>query len=369
MSEQPRLTEMAHGAGCGCKLGQAALVEALGMMPAGPADPDVLVGHEGLDDAAVYRVREDLAVVASVDYFPPIVDDPATFGAIAAMNALSDLYAMGATPTFALAVAGYPKDGDLAVLGAILRGGAEAALAEGAPVLGGHTLDDAEPKYGLAVIGTAHPDRLMTNAAGRPGDVLVLTKPLGVGVAVTAEKKGAGDARVTEVAVAQMLASNGPAAAAALAAGVRCATDVTGFGLLGHLRELVAASEVGAAVRVDRVPVIDGVLRLVGEGHVPSGADRNREFAGPHVDFADEITEEARTLMFDPQTSGGLLLAVAADRLPALMTELGARGVRGVAIGQLIPEPVGRIGVISPINRLGVTGGGSRTARKDPEAE
>ena len=182
------LTQMAHGSGCGCKLGPGLLTQALAAMPGLPADGNILVGHDRMDDAAVYRVSDSLAVAATVDFFTPIVDDPATFGAIAATNALSDIYAMGGTPTFALAVTAYPKDGDLAVLGEILRGGGEVALAAGAPVLGGHTVDDAEPKYGLAVVGTVDPDALMTNAGGQAGDVLVLTKALGTGIAVAAAK-------------------------------------------------------------------------------------------------------------------------------------------------------------------------------------
>jgi selenide, water dikinase len=360
---QPPLTAMAHGAGCGCKLGQGLLLQALAAMPALPVDPNILVGHQRLDDAAVYRVRDDLAIVASVDFFTPIVDDPATFGAIAATNALSDVYAMGARPLFALVVAAYPKDGDIAVLGEIFRGGAEAAAAQGCAVLGGHTIDDAEPKYGLCVVGTAHPDRIMTNAAGRPGDVLVLTKPLGTGVAAAAAKAGAAPPALMQSAIASMLQPNGPAAEAALEVGVRCATDVTGFGLLGHLRELAAASGVGAVIRVDRVPVIDDALRMANAGHVPGGTQRNRDFAGVDVDFDDKVSDDARTLLFDPQTSGGLLLAVPRERFEALGAALTARGVRGSPIGSLIEERVGRIGVLTPVSRLGVSGGGSRTAR------
>jgi selenide, water dikinase len=361
VDEERALTAMARGAGCGCKLGQALLVQALGAMPGRPEDPDVLVGPETLDDAAVYRVRDDLAVAASVDFFTPVVDDPATFGAIAAVNALSDLYAMGATPTLALAVACFPKEEDPERLGAILRGGAEAALAEGCPVLGGHTVDDPEPKYGLAVVGTVHPDRLMTNAAGRPGDVLVLTKPLGVGIAIAAHGAGAAAPGLHEAAVASMRTSNRAAAEAALEVGVRCATDVTGYGLLGHLREMAAASGVGAVLRVDRIPVLDGVVRAVADGHVPGGAGRNRDFLADHVDFDGQITDEARAILVDPQTSGGLLLAVTQERLRDLLGALGARGVRGTAVGQLLPEPVGRVGVLTPVNRIGPTGGGSRT--------
>jgi selenide,water dikinase len=354
---------MAHGAGCGCKLDQGLLLQALAAMPPLPVDPNILVGHQRLDDAAVYRVRDDLAMVASVDFFTPIVDDPATFGAIAATNALSDIYAMGAQPLFALAVAAYPKDGDIAVLGEIFRGGAEAAAAQGCVVLGGHTIDDAEPKYGLCVVGTVNPDRIMTNAAGRPGDVLVLTKPLGTGVAAAAAKAGAAPPALMQAAIASMLQSNGPAAEAALEVGVRCATDVTGFGLLGHLRELAAASEVGAVIRVDRVPVLDDALRMSSAGHVPGGTQRNRDFAGVDVDFDDKVSDDARTLLFDPQTSGGLLVAVPRERFEEFGAALTARGVRGAPIGSLITERVGRIGVLTPVSRLGVSGGGSRTAR------
>ena len=359
------LTQMAHGSGCGCKIGPGLLADALAAMPGLPLDPDILVGHDRMDDAAVYRLSDDAAVVATVDFFTPIVDDPATFGAIAATNALSDVYAMGARPLFALAVAAYPKDGDLAVLGEILRGGAEVAAAAGCPVLGGHTVDDAEPKYGLAVVGTVHPDHVVTNAAGRPGDVLVLTKALGVGIAVAAAKAD-GPGPVHALAVEQMLRSNASAAEAAKEVGIRCATDVTGFGLLGHLHELVVASGVGAVIRVDRVPPIEGVLPIIAAGHAPGAVERNRAHIGRFVDFDDSVVPDARTLMFDPQTSGGLLIACPRERLDALMSALRSRGIRPFPIGQLVAEPVGRIGVVSPVNRLGPTGGGSRTAAREP---
>lgn len=360
-----RLTEMAHGAGCGCKLGPGQLREVLAALPGVPFDPNILVSGATSDDAAVIRVRDDLAIVATVDFFTPIVDDPATFGAVAATNALSDLYAMGATPLMSLAVAAFPKDGDLSVLGEIMRSGAEVALAAGCPVLGGHTIDDAEPKYGLVAIGTVDPAQMMTNAAGRPGDMLVLTKALGIGAIASGMKAEIAPEPVAAAAVASMLQTNAAASAAALAAGVRCATDVTGFGLLGHLHELAAASGVGAALRVDRIPALPGALELISAGHVPGGTERNRAFLAEHVDFADQITEGARTLLFDPQTSGGLLLAVAAERLPALMSELGSRGVVASPIGRLLSEPVGRIGVLSPVNQVGPSGGGSQTAARD----
>src|SRR5262249_53882316 len=219
---------MARGAGCGCKLGKTALVEALAALPARPLDADGLGDAEHLDDACVYRIRADLAVVASVDFFTPIMDDPRTFGAIAAVNALSDLFAMGARPTLALAVCAYPKEADPAALAAIMAGGAEAALEPGRPVLGGHTIHDPEPKYGLAVVGTAHPDRLLLNAGGRAGDALVLTKPLGVGLVAAGRRAGVVEAELATAAEATMLSSNRPAAEAALRAGLTGATDVSG---------------------------------------------------------------------------------------------------------------------------------------------
>ena len=340
-----RLTSMARGGGCGCKLGKSALAEALALMPAPPEDARVLVGFEGADDAAAYLVRDDLAVIASVDFFTPIVDDPATFGAIAATNALSDLHAMGATPTFALAVAAHPADGERADLAAIMRGGAEAALADGCPVLGGHTIDDPEPKYGLAVIGTAHPDRLMSNAAGRAGDMLVLTKPLGVGIITTAEMQGVGNVLAMTSAIASMLASNGSAAAAALATGVRCATDVTGFGLIGHLAELAAASGVGAEVDARAIPALPAARRLAGEGVTTGGAARNRAFAEDLLEVSPLAPPELVELLFDPQTSGGLLLSVAPAQADALDAALGDRGVPHWRIGRLTDGPAGHIAV------------------------
>jgi selenide,water dikinase len=240
------------------------------------SDPDALAGFDHAEDAAVYRLRDDLAIVASVDFFTPIVDDLATFGAIAATNALSDLHAMGASPILGLAVAAYPEDADPRELAVVMRGAAEAALADGCPVLGGHTIADPEPKYGLAVVGTAHPDRILSNAAGTPGDLLILTKPLGVGVIVTAAKAGRGDRLAMDAAVAAMLQSNRLAAEAALAGGVRCATDVTGFGLLGHLSEMAAASGVGAQVSAESVPLLPDARELAAGGVMTAGARRNR---------------------------------------------------------------------------------------------
>ena len=339
-----RLTSLARGGGCGCKLGRSALAEALALVPQAP-DPDVLAGFDRAEDAAVYRVRDDLAIVASVDFFTPIVDDPATFGAIAATNALSDLHAMGASPVLALAVAAYPDDADPRDLAVLMRAGAEAALADGCPVLGGHTIADPEPKYGLAVVGTVHPERILSNAAGTPGDLLILTKPLGTGVIVTAQKAGWGDPVAMEAAVATMLASNRPAAEAAREGGVRCATDVTGFGLVGHLSEMASASGVGAQVRAGCVPLLPRAKELAARGVTTGGARRNRAFADPLVDVSPGVPLEVEELLHDPQTSGGLLLAVAPGEADGLRRELAARGVPHWEIGRLSDGPAGRIAV------------------------
>lgn len=340
------LLASARGAGCGCKLAPDVLSRALEWLPAPPDDPDVLVGHAGMDDAAVHRLSDDLAVVASVDFFTAVVDDPELFGEIAATNALSDLYAMGATPLLALALVCYPRDADPAGLGAIMRGGARVAAEHGCPVLGGHTIDDPEPKYGLSVLGTAHPDRLMTNDAGRARDRLVLTKPLGVGIAVSAARAGSDGALVA--AIASMRRSNRGASGAALAAGVRCATDVTGFGLLGHLREVAAASGLGAWIDPERVPVLDGVLELSAAGHATGGGGRNRTALEGAVAIDGAVPAELVGVLVDPQTSGGLLLAVPPGRLGGLMDGLHAAGAGAHEVGVLHAGDPGRIAVGGP---------------------
>lgn len=327
------------------------LARALAHMPVLPPDPDILVGHSGMDDAAVHRLSDDLAVVASVDFFTPVVDDPELFGAIAATNALSDLYAMGAEPLLALAVACYPRDADPDILGAVMRGGARVAAEHGCPVLGGHTVDDPEPKYGLSVLGTAHPDRLMTNAAGMPGDRLLLTKDLGVGIAVTAARHG--DRSALPAAIDSMLMSNRAAASVALAHGVRCATDVTGFGLLGHLHEVAAASGLAAWVDPTAVVPLPGALELAEAGHLPGGAGRNREWLDQWIDLDPAVTPAMAGLLVDPQTSGGLLLAVAPPRAGVLAAALREAGARAHDVGCLVPGTPGRMAV-----------GGSRTTTR-----
>jgi len=292
----------------------------------------------------VYRLAPDRALVATVDFFTPIVDDAAAWGAIAAANALSDVYAMGARPLFALNLVGWPREVlPFELLGEVLRGASAVAREAGCPVLGGHSIDDPEPKFGMAVLGEAHPDRLLTNAAARPGDRLVLTKPLGTGILTTALKRGLlGDADLAD-AVAVMSALNAGAARAALASGVRAATDVTGFGLLGHLGNILTASGVGATLSAAAVPVLAGARDQAAAGVIPGGSRRN--LAAVEAEWADGVGEVDRILLADAQTSGGLLLAVAADRLAGLVAALRAEGTPAAAvIGTLTPEP-GRLRV------------------------
>jgi selenide,water dikinase len=336
-SSSPRLTELSHGAGCACKIGAAELRPILASLPAA-ADPKLLVGAATADDAAVYRLRDDLALVQSVDFFTPIVDDPYDFGRIAAANALSDLYAMGAEPALALNLVAFSLErlgGE--VLAEILRGGADVAARAGAAIAGGHSIDDPEPKYGMAVTGTIHPDRVLTNGGARPGDRLFLTKPIGGGLITTAAKRGVADAGVVERAIAVMSELNAEAAAAALAAGATAATDVTGFGLLGHLHELCAASGLAAEIDSAAVPAIDGALELAAGGDaIAGGSRRNADNAAGFTTFAPGVGPEQRILLADAMTSGGLLVAVPEDR---------AAEAPGVEIGLLNEGAPGTITV------------------------
>jgi selenide,water dikinase len=341
-----RLTSFSHGAGCACKLSPEDLRTVLGLVRGLPParDPDLLVGFDTADDAAVYRLRDDLAIVVTTDFFTPIVDDAFAWGRIAATNALSDVYAMGGTPLLALNLVAWPRDGlPLELLARVLDGGASAATAAGCLVAGGHSIDDAEPKYGLAVVGTVDPERLLTNAGARPGDALVLTKPLGLGVISTALKRGVASDALVETAIAVMTTLNADARDAALESGVHAATDVTGFGLLGHLREVCVASGVGATVDVASVPVIDGVRDLLAQDMVAGGTRRNHAFVRPDVDFGG-LREPEQLLCCDAQTSGGLLLAVAADEAPRLVAALERRGTLAAAVvGRTTAERPGHI--------------------------
>ncbi len=339
--EQPiRLTAFSHGAGCACKLSPADLRTVLGLVrgfeTGTPSDPDLLVGFDTADDAAVYRLRDDLAVVVTTDFFTPIVDDPYDWGRIAATNALSDVYAMGGTPLLALNLVGWPREGlPFDLLARVLDGGADVVRAAGGIVAGGHSIDDAEPKFGLAVVGTVHPDHVLTNAGGQVGDVIVLTKPIGLGVISTAVKRDAAPPGVLADAVRVMTTLNADArdAATVLVGAVHAATDVTGFGLAGHLRELLAASGVAAELDAAAVPVIDGVRELLAAGMVAGGTQRNHAFVTETapVDWGHQ-TEAEQLLLADAQTSGGLLLAVDPTRADELVAELERRESLAAAV-------------------------------------
>ena len=331
-----KLTSLSHGAGCACKISPAALHPLIRELPRSE-DPALLVGAETADDAAVYRVADDLAIVSTVDFFTPIVDDPYDFGRIAATNALSDVYAMGGRPVTALNLLAFSLE-DLGhdVLREILRGGGDAAAAAGVAVVGGHSIDDAEPKYGMAVTGTVHPDRLVRNSTARVDDELWLTKPVGGGVATTAAKRELADAALTERTTAVMTTLNAEASELAVAAGASAMTDVTGFGLLGHLHELCEASGVSAELEAGAVPAIDGVLELLrsAEAPVAGGTRRNREWVEPWVDWDEAVPEDRRWLLCDAMTSGGLLVAAPPGS-----------GAPGALIGRVTAGAAGRIAV------------------------
>jgi selenide, water dikinase len=309
-------------------------------------DPNALVGHATGDDAAVYRISEDRALVVTADFFTPIVDDGYDFGRIAAANAFSDVYAMGGRPLFALNLVGFPRkllpDG---ILEEILRGGSEVAREAGVPILGGHSIDDAEPKYGMVAVGEVDPARMVTNAGARPGDVLVLTKALGSGVVATAIKAGTAPNDVIASAIESMATLNRGAAEAMVAAEVRAGTDVTGFGLLGHLRSMLRASGVAAHIRGADVPILPGAGTLLEAGHVPGGTKRNLQDVAADVTFADSVDETTRTLLADAQTSGGLLMAVPPGRVDELLRALEESAPVAAVIGACEEGEAGRIRV------------------------
>ena len=332
------LTSLSHGAGCGCKLSAAALRPIVASLPR-PADPRVLVAADTADDAGVVQLTDDLAIVQTADFFTPIVDDPYAFGRIAATNALSDIYAMGATPVAAVNLVAYPLETlgpDL--LREILRGGGDAAAEAGAAVVGGHSIDDPEPKYGMAVTGIVAPGDVLTNAGGRAGDALVLTKPLGAGAVATAIKRGLAAPDLVARAIEVMTTLNDRAAVQARAAGAHALTDVTGFGLLGHVHELAEASGVAAEVEAAAVPALDGVLELLEtDAAVAGGSRRNRADAESFTRFDDAVPEPRRRLLCDAMTSGGLLAAVPAGR---------AGEIDGVLVGRLVAGAAGTIAVV-----------------------
>ncbi len=320
----------------------------LGALPL-PIDPNVLVGFATSDDAAIYRLTDEIALALTVDVFTPVVDDPYAFGAIAAANALSDVYAMGAKPIAMLSFVGFPR-GKLPwdVLQQMLLGGAEKAREAGVDVVGGHTVDDPEPKCGYTVIGLVHPEQAITNAGGEPGDQLVLTKPIGSGILTTAIKRELLDADAVAQVVDVMAELNRAAAEAVVEVGVHACTDVSGFGLLGHLREMAAASGLVARVNAGSVPIMPGVLGLIEEDVVPGGTRSNEGYLAQFTQFDDAVDSTIRLALVDAQTSGGLLIAVPPERSEALIAALHGRGVRVAAsIGRLEAGTAGMI-VVEP---------------------
>jgi selenide,water dikinase len=340
-----RLTEFSHGAGCGCKLSPLDLAEVVGSMAGHPAtiSPDLVVGFGTADDAGVFRLPSGEHLIQTVDFFTPIVDDPYLWGEIAAVNALSDVYAMGGRPLTALQLVCWPREElPFAELAEVIRGGADVMAKSGTTILGGHSIDDPEPKYGFAVTGLLTSGEPVTNAGAASGDVLVLTKPLGSGVVSTAIKRGLCPDTLREAAVDVMTSLNDGAARAMVEVGVHAATDVTGFGLLGHLSEVLMASGVGATIEVDNVPVLPGVRDLVDAGVYPGGSKRNLVAVRPVLEAGD-VDEITVRVLADAQTSGGLLISVAPDRADTLLAALAREGARSTAVIGAIGEGLPRI--------------------------
>ena len=332
-----RLTAYATGGGCATKIPQSELHDMLAGLPLPVESAQLIVGAATSDDAAVYRLGDDVALVVTTDFFAPVVDDPGDYGAIAAANALSDVYAMGGIPLLALNIVAWPPADVLpeSVLVEVLAAGAATVRAAGAVIAGGHSVRDQEPKYGLAVVGTVHPDRVTSNARGRPGEVLVLTKALGTGVVSNATKLGDAPPDVAAAAVASMRALNRDAAAVAARFEVRCVTDITGFGLLGHARNIALASGCGVEIEAASLPMLPGVPDLVEAGLVPGGSRRNQAFADTWTSWDDSVSPLQRTVATDAQTSGGLLLAVDPPRVDALVADLLGSGGVAAVVGRL----------------------------------
>lgn len=341
-----RLTQFAKRAGCAAKQPPDYLFSLLSRLPE-VSDPNVLVGHATADDAAVYRLTDDLALILTTDFFTPIVDRPYDFGAIAAANALSDIYAMAGIPVAALSLVGFPSSAlPPEVLVEIMRGAADKAHEAGIAVIGGHTIQTDEPIFGLAVAGRAHPRSIITNAGAVAGDFLILTKPLGLGIITTAAKQGVDDSGAIAEAISVMKMLNRAAAEVFARAGAHALTDVTGFGLLGHLRNMAEASKVEAVVWTDLVPILAPAREYVRNGIAPGGTHANRRFLARFVDYAPEIAEPDQLLLCDAQTSGGLLAAVPGDRAPDAVHELHALGMTSAAlVGSIEPGHPGHIKV------------------------
>jgi selenide,water dikinase len=332
-----RLTQLSHGGGCGCKIAPGVLHQILGNAPDLPIPDALLVGIETSDDAAVYRLNDSQAIVATTDFFTPVVDDPFDFGAIAATNALSDVYAMGATPLFALAIVGMPVATlPVEAIRRILDGGQSICAKAGIPVAGGHTIDAAEPIYGLVAIGVVDPKQLKRNADALVGDVIILGKPLGIGIYSAALKRGVLEHDAYRAMVDSTTRLNTPGIALAAMPDVHALTDVTGFGLAGHLLEMCRGAKVGAEIEFARLPVHPGALELARDGYVTGASSRNWEGYGRDVTLGKSIGPAERALLTDPQTSGGLLVACTPQAVPAVLRVFGRDGLDAVPIGRFV---------------------------------
>jgi selenide,water dikinase len=330
-----RLTQQVKAGGCASKLAPGSLAAVLSRLPK-TNDPNLLVGFDTSDDAGIYRINENLALVQTVDFFTPLVDDPFTFGEIAATNALSDVYAMGGRPLTALSIVCFPQDGDLKILEEIMRGGMSKMAEASCVVVGGHSVRDSEIKFGYAVTGMVNADRYFTNSRAKAGDALVLTKPIGTGVITTAIKQGKAHRAWVENAIHSMTTLNKRASEVVLSSsGVHAMTDVTGFGLVGHGREMAMASGVTLEIETRKIPIIEGALEAVRLGAIPAGLLANRDFAECVVtDSANsQIPDELRTLLYDPQTAGGLLVSIEASASEGFMRDLHFAGVKAARIG------------------------------------
>jgi selenide,water dikinase len=332
-----RLTESVKAAGCASKLSPAALDKVLGKLPR-QYDPNVLVGFDHADDAGVYQIAPDQALVQTVDFFTPVVDDPYVFGQIAATNALSDIYAMGGRPITSLALVCFPEKADLEILERILAGGLSKMVEAGCVVIGGHSIRDDEPKFGYAVTGLIDPKNVLANAGAKPGDALIFTKALGTGVISTAVKKGKAEPAWMDAAVQSMTTLNKRAAEVIQQSEfhIHSMTDVTGFGLIGHAREMALASNVAVRFFSKDIPVLPGALECIRFGYIPGGLNNNRDFAECMVGYDDGVPEDMRTLLFDPQTAGGLLISVASEDSARLTQSLNAASVPAVRIGEVV---------------------------------
>jgi selenide, water dikinase len=342
MAETVRLTSLAHGGGCGCKLAPSVLRDILATMPAAGPFANLMVGTETSDDAAVWRLNDQQALVATTDFFMPVVDDPFEFGRIAATNALSDIYAMGATPILALAIVGMPIGAmPVEMIRRILVGGASVCASAGVPIAGGHSIDSVEPIYGLVALGLVHPDKLLTNRTGRPGDVLILTKPLGVGVYSAALKQDRLDAAGYAALIASTTQLNALGKDLCRIAGVHALTDVTGFGLLGHALEMARGAGLTAEIDAGVTPLLPGVDALARDGVRTGAAVRNWASYGDAVTLPPGFADWRRDLLCDPQTSGGLLIAVSPEAAPAVLTMARDAGFCAASV-------VGRLSVGAP---------------------